>query len=108
MDPGRPLAGDSAELEAGGHRPVAAVGGRVDGGLLQDVGGIEAASLPEVEPGPADPVEPGAVAPPGRGEREPVASGGAAEALGVVRGLAHGDPSTGKYARRGRSSRGRR
>jgi hypothetical protein len=55
MDPGRPLAGDSAEPEAGGHGPVAAVGGRGDGGLPQDVGGIEAASLPEVEPGPADP-----------------------------------------------------
>ena len=84
MDVGQPLAGDQPEPEVERHgRGVAGVLGEpladVEIGLLEDVGRIDPAGEPAVEPQADHPPEPLAIAVEERGQRRLVAGQGAAE-----------------------------
>ena len=90
MDLRQPLAGDQTQPQVRGHGPLAGVvgetGGQVEIGLLEDVGGVDAAQKPAVEPEADHLPQPGAVALPERTEGRLVARGGATqEVLRVVR-----------------------
>ena len=113
VDLRQPLAGDQPQPQVGGHgavaREVGQPGGKVEIGVLKDVGGIDPAREPAVESEADHRAQAGAVASPGRGESGLVARSGATEVtLGVVRVLVHRSPPTAKNARGDRSSTGRR
>jgi hypothetical protein len=81
----QPLAGDQAEPEEGGHPRVGGVlgGAAMDLklGLLEDVGGVDAALEPAVQPQPDPAAQPGARAGEQLGEGVRVPDAGAAQQL---------------------------